>query len=65
MKIRLMGLEDELAHVVNTLRIAFDVHEVSGFYPNRGDSKLGRVYVEAALASDEEASTPTGRPRRR
>lgn len=46
MKIRLMGTPDECAAAVDALRAAFDLHEVSGFYPNRGDSKLGRVYVD-------------------
>lgn len=56
MKLRIMGTMEETSKAVATLRIAFAVLEVSTWYPNRGDSKLGRVYVEAALAPDLEAS---------
>lgn len=51
MKIRLLGTEAELGQAVGVLirSGAFDVHEVSDFYPNRGNSKLGRVYVEAVV----------------
>lgn len=50
MKIRIEGTRDEIAVAVDALREVFDVHEVSRFYPNRGDSVLGRVYVTAAPA---------------
>ena len=48
MKVRLMGTADECAAGVEVIRGAgrFEVVEVSGAYPNRGDSRLVRVYVE-------------------
>jgi hypothetical protein len=51
MKIRLMGLPAETDQAVSALRDArgLDVTEVSGPYPNRGDTRLVRVYIEAQL----------------
>lgn len=49
MKIRLMGTGEECATAVTALRAApgLTVLEVSTAYPNRGDSGLVRVYIEA------------------
>ncbi len=47
MKIRITGTADETAAAAELLKDTFDVQEISAFYPNRGDSTLGRVYVEA------------------
>lgn len=47
MKIRITGTQKETAAAAELLRVVFDVREISEFYPNRGASKLGRVYVEA------------------
>ncbi|HEX6353215.1 hypothetical protein [Actinophytocola sp.] len=47
MKIRLMGTREEIDAVLPVLDAVLDVVEVSSFYPNRGTSKLGRVYLEA------------------
>lgn len=52
MKIRIMGTPQECADAVRVLRLGFDVLEESEFYPNRGTSRLGRVYVEAAAPAD-------------
>lgn len=52
MKIRIMGTRAETEDAVKVLRLAFDVLEVSDFRPNRGDSRLGRVYVEAHAPAD-------------
>lgn len=49
MKIRISGTPDECADAVVVLREAFEVHEASGFYANKGDSRLGRMYVEAVF----------------
>jgi len=49
MKLRLSGTEQECAEVVAALADRFVVREVSGFYPSRGASALGRVYVEAQV----------------
>ena len=45
MKIRVEGTSQEIEHAVAALREVFEVQEVSGFYKNRGQSVLGRVYV--------------------
>lgn len=42
-----MGTRPECAAAVAALRAGFVVREVSEFYPNRGQSVLGRVYVDA------------------
>jgi hypothetical protein len=47
MKIRLEGTTAETATAVESLKLGFEVQEVSRFYGNRGDSILGRVYVTA------------------
>ncbi len=51
MKIRLMGLPAEVDQAITALRDApaLDVTEVSSPYPNRGDSRMIRVYIEAYL----------------
>jgi hypothetical protein len=46
-KIRLSGTRGEIAEVMPALQAALDVREISDFYPNRGSSTLGRVYVDA------------------
>ena len=57
MKIRLMGLPAEVIPIVKALQQtdAFDVIQVDGPYPNRGDSRLIRVYIEAQLRPDSGA----------
>ncbi|MFE0027074.1 hypothetical protein [Amycolatopsis sp. NPDC059021] len=52
MKIRLMGTRTEIAAVVTRLATVLDVQEVSDFYPNRGASALGRVYLTIATPTD-------------
>ena len=54
MKIRLMGLP---AEVNSTLKViqetgTLDVIQVDGPYPNRGDSRMVRIYLEAQLRAD-------------
>lgn len=51
MKLRIMGTTDEVAAVIVAVRGLPDVEvlEVSSAMPNRGDSRLVRVYVEARL----------------
>jgi hypothetical protein len=57
MKIRIMGLPGEITPVIQALTHAdsLDVIEVSDPYPNRGDSRLVRVYIEAQPRSADEA----------
>ena len=57
MKIRLSGLPAEIDQAVNALSEAdaLDVIEVSSPYPNRGDSRIIRVYIEAQLRADGRA----------
>ena len=49
MKIRLMGLPAEVDQAVTIIRDAkaLDVIQVDGPYPNRGDSRQVRIYIEA------------------
>ena len=56
-KIRLTGLPPEVDQAVNALSDAqaLDVIEVSSPYPNRGDSRQVRVYIEAQLCADGRA----------
>ena len=51
MKIRLWGLPAEVEQAVSILTDAYalDVIEVSRPYPNRGDSRIVRVYIQAQL----------------
>jgi hypothetical protein len=48
MKIRITGLPAETERALNTLNAVpeFDVINISGPYPNRGASRLVRVYAE-------------------
>ncbi len=54
MKIRLTGLPAEVDQAVTIINDAkaFDVIQVDGPYPNRGNSRLVRVYIEAQLHPD-------------
>jgi hypothetical protein len=49
MKIRIMGLPAEVTAVIQALNDtgSLDLIEVSDPYPNRGDSRMVRVYIEA------------------
>lgn len=66
MRIRLMGKPDEINAALPRLAAVFEVLETSPFYPNRGASVLGRVYVEtggvraapATASADQPDSTP-------
>jgi hypothetical protein len=55
MKIRIMGLPTEIEEAITTLTQAeaLDVIEVSDRYPNRGNSRLVRVYIEAQLSDSQ------------
>jgi len=57
MKIRLSGLPAEVGQAVSALSDAdaLDVIEVSSPYPNRGDSRIVRIYIEARLRADGRA----------
>jgi hypothetical protein len=57
MKIRISGLPAEIDQAVSILTgiPALDVIEVSSPYPNRGDSRIVRVYIEAQLRADGRA----------
>lgn len=48
MRIRLMGTRAEITAAVPALQAAFDVRDVSDFYPNRGATRLGRIYLDVA-----------------
>jgi hypothetical protein len=57
MKIRLMGLPAETGQAVTIISDAkeFDVIQVDGPYPNRGDSRQVRSCIEAQLRPDSGA----------
>jgi hypothetical protein len=57
MNIRLTGLPSDVGQAVTLIRDAkiFDVVQVDGPYPNRGRSRLVRVYIEAQLHPDSGA----------
>lgn len=48
MKVRLAGTRDEINAVLPAVTAVLIVQEVSEFYPNRGGSRLGRVYLDIA-----------------
>lgn len=56
-KIRLSGLPDECRALVDLLSEAtsesvdLTIREVSGEYPNRGESKLVRIYIDADITA--------------
>lgn len=49
MRIRLEGTAEEVDEATQALREVFVVQDVSGFYPNRGASVFGRVYVTGTV----------------
>lgn len=57
MKLRLSGTDSECGAAVAALAAGFVLREVSGFYPNRGASVLGRVYVDAEPRPDVVQAT--------
>ncbi|MFC4910922.1 hypothetical protein [Actinomadura gamaensis] len=52
MRVRMVGLPDEIAPIVEALHTALDVVEVSAPYPCRGASRNVRVYAEVRPLSD-------------
>lgn len=57
MRIRLTGAREEIEPVVAVLTDVLDVLEVSSFYPNRGSSRLGRVYLEIGGVGTQTVQT--------
>jgi hypothetical protein len=57
MKIRLMGLPAEVESTLTEIQETrtLDVIQVDGPYPNRGNSRMVRVYIEAKLRADGRA----------
>jgi len=57
MKIRLVGLPAEIEPVLTQIQDirTLDVIHVDGPYPNRGTSRLVRIYIEARLRADGRA----------
>ena len=54
MKIRFMGLPGEVDQAITIISAvqALDVVQVDGPYPNRGRSRMVRLYVEVQLSPD-------------
>ena len=57
MKIRLLGLPAEVGQAVTIINDPklFDVIQVDGPYPNRGNSQMVRLYIEVQLPPDSGA----------
>ena len=51
MNIRIMGLPAEVTQTLQAIQQnrTLDVIQVDGPYPNRGDSRLVRIYIQAQL----------------
>jgi|GEM_PF-2485723 len=64
MRIRLSGTDTECAAAVAALAAGFVLRKVSGFYPNRGATVLGRVYVDAEPCPEVVQATATRDGRR-
>jgi hypothetical protein len=63
LKIRLTGTRDECDRFTAELLAATPpgvIREVSGFYPNRGASTLGRIYLDLHLPGAD--ASPATRP---
>jgi hypothetical protein len=56
MKIRITGLPGEADKAVTIICDAkiFNIIQVDGPYPNRGDSRMVRLYLEVQLPTDSE-----------
>jgi len=48
-ELRVTGEQSEITFTIDRLEQQFEIIEISKFYPNRGESKLGRVYVKIKL----------------
>ncbi len=64
MRIRLSGTDTECDVAVAALAAGFVLREVSGFYPNRGATVLGRVYVDVEPRPEVVQATATRDDRR-
>jgi hypothetical protein len=49
MKIRIIGLPDEVTQAADIIAAAFDVIEISDPYPCRGNTRNVRIYAEVRL----------------
>jgi hypothetical protein len=60
MKIRLMGLPDEVTQLLQALTETpdLDLIEVNGPYANRGASRMVRIYIEARLSPENRTPRP-------
>ena len=64
MKIRLEGTPQECQQAAPLLGEVLDVVSVSDPYPNRGQSRLVRVYVEVRPTASARSTATTRPPRR-
>ena len=69
-RIRITGTREETAATIDALAGVIELREVSGFYPNRDSSLLGRVYLDAeprtapVRVTAERLDQPGSLPRR-
>jgi hypothetical protein len=54
-KIRIEGTPEEWQQATSQLAEVFDIVSISDPYPNRGQSRLVRVYVEIRLGDQRQA----------
>lgn len=56
--IRISGTRGECETAVRALELSGIILECSGFYPNRGASLLGRVYLKVEFSYETEPAAP-------
>lgn len=54
MEIRLTGERAEIRRAIAEIEKVLDVRSASVWYPNRGSTRLGRVYIDAVPARGEQ-----------
>jgi hypothetical protein len=64
MRIRLSGTPKEIGAVLTAMAEVLEFREVSEFYPNRGVTKVGRVYVDVEIPDIPESRLVALPPRR-
>lgn len=63
MRIRLTGTAEETQAAVTVLADLFEVREVSEFYPNKGTTRLGRIYLDTEPLDIEPSGRAPAAPR--
>ncbi len=61
MRVRVEGTPAETTAAVARIATVLDVQETSRFYPNRGSSQLGRIYLTTAAPGAGPIHVPADR----